>query len=503
MLLLGHARRPHLWTSGRAVLSVLAAVVVAVSGTSPAAAIPSTQGVARRSDAAAALDIGRIDRYLRHEMRRHGLPGLAVGIVEGDHVVHTAAFGEGISPETPVVLASVSKPMTATAVLQLVDAGRVALDDPVQKYVPDFRVSDLAASARITVRQLLNHTSGIPTSACEIEADTIEAYVRHLRRTSLDRGVGTKYEYCSGNYTVLGLLVQRVSGMSFARYMDEAVFRPLEMKHSFAAVSPARRAGLAHGHQWLLGFKVADEYYNASDVPGGYVIASAQDMTHFLIAHLNDGRYGTTSVLSAGGVAASHAPSVAVGSAGSYGLGWMLGNQGGTPAVYHYGTNYDVETFVVLEPQVHRGAVLLVSGQSLFAATAIRNVETGLARLLAGEAPPPAATNVHAVYALLDAVLLLALIAVVVPLARLRRWARRPAASSHRRRGWTRAGAETVLGVFLIGGLRFVFVQIGANWFEMFRALPDFTTAIAVLSALLMATGVTRALTLLAIRPPA
>src|SRR5690349_10035693 len=95
-----------------------------------------------------APDVAKIDAFVREQVRRHGLPGVALGLVEGDRIIHLQGFGKAdqtgraVTPQIPFDLASVSKPLTALAIMQLVDAGKVALDAPVQRYVPDFQLAD-------------------------------------------------------------------------------------------------------------------------------------------------------------------------------------------------------------------------------------------------------------------------------------------------------------------------------------------------------------------------
>jgi CubicO group peptidase (beta-lactamase class C family) len=116
-------------------------------------------------------DFAAIDDYIEQEMREQRIPGLALGITQGNQVVHLKGFGmadpsgRAVTPQTPFLIFSSSKSFAALAIMQLVEAGRVALDAPVQRYLPWFQVTDPAASAQITVRQLLNHTSGLPESA--------------------------------------------------------------------------------------------------------------------------------------------------------------------------------------------------------------------------------------------------------------------------------------------------------------------------------------------------
>ena len=147
---------------------------------------------------AGAPDIASIDTYVSTQMQANHIPGVALGLVHNDQVVHLRGFGEAnqsgraVTPHTPFILASVSKSFTALAIMQLVEAGKIELDAPVQRYLPWFRVADPVASARITVRHLLSHTSGLPASACETDqvTMTLEQFVRSLATVVLDRPVG-------------------------------------------------------------------------------------------------------------------------------------------------------------------------------------------------------------------------------------------------------------------------------------------------------------------------
>src|SRR3989442_429015 len=200
-------------------------------------------------------DPAQIDAYISAQMQADHIPGVALGLVHNDQIVHLRGFGSAdqsgraVTPQTPFILASASKSFTALAIMQLVESGKVKLDAPVQRYLPWFRVADPLASARITLRHLLYHTSGLPASACSTDqvTMTLEQFVRSLGTVVLDQPVGSRYEYCSANYDVLGLIVQTVSGQSYATYVQQHIFAPLQMHDSFASEQEARRDGLAHG----------------------------------------------------------------------------------------------------------------------------------------------------------------------------------------------------------------------------------------------------------------
>ena len=232
---------------------LLAGCVVAATASVPASAQPDP-------------DLASIDAYIEKEMREVHIPGLALGIVHNDELVHLRGFGnagEGrpVTPQTPFILASASKSFTALAVMQLVESGRVDLDAPVQRYLPDFRVKDEAASAQITVRHLLHHTSGLPEETAygsmlstDIGDEALSDRVGELGEVELRHGVGSVFEYTDANYDMLGLLVQTVSGQSFESYIAENIFEPLDMRHSYTDQSDARLDGLATGHRSWFGY---------------------------------------------------------------------------------------------------------------------------------------------------------------------------------------------------------------------------------------------------------
>ena len=458
--------------------------------------------------ATAAPDIARVDAFVREQVERHGLPGLALVLVDGDRVVHMAGYGKAdqtgraVAPQTPFVLASASKPITALAVMQLVESGAVDLDAPVQRYLPSFRVADPVASRQITVRHLLQHTSGIPEQGCQnsrLGAATLEQFVAALQTIELDAPPGARHIYCSGNYNVLGRVIEVVSGQSYASYVDQHIFAPLRMRHSFTSEQAARRDGLAQGYHWLFGAAVPADYpYDAPQAPSGFLITSAEDLAHFLIAQLNGGRFGSANVLSPQGMAAMQAPGVAIGESGeTYGLGWRTGSLGGVPAVFHAGDHPNAHTFVFVEPQARRGAVLLTNSQTMLAQFGVyKQIEHGVARLLAGQEPTPASTSLPRLYLIVDAVLGGSLALALWPLLRIRRWERHLRQAAGRPRRWRlglRLGWEFGAPLILLAGGRLLLHMLGAqSWAEGFLLFPDVGAWLWTISLVMALTGITR-----------
>jgi CubicO group peptidase (beta-lactamase class C family) len=231
-----------------------------------------------------------IDAYVEGQMRRLNMPGVSLAIVEGDKIVHLRGFGrarpggEAPTPQTPFAVGSLTKSFTALAVMQLVEAGKIELDAPVQRYLPWFRVADPRASAQMTVRHLLNQTSGLPTSSGEIPLADLddspgatERQARALSTLVLARPVGSAFEYSNSNYRLLGLIIEAASGESYADYIQEHIFTPLGMSHTTTSQATARQNGLAVGHQYwfAIPFAAPNMPIPRGALAGGGLISSA------------------------------------------------------------------------------------------------------------------------------------------------------------------------------------------------------------------------------------
>jgi CubicO group peptidase (beta-lactamase class C family) len=265
--------------------------------------------------------IHAIDTYITSQMQRLHIPGIALGIVHKDQIIYAHGYGVAgptgrpMTAHTPFVLASISKSFTALAVMQEVAQGKIALDAPVQRYIPWFHVATPGASSRITIRNLLTHTSGFSPYLGGIHpaapGESIEKFVRAMRTTTLTAPVGTKFQYSNANYAVLGLVVQMVSGEPYGVYIQQQIFAPLQMHESFTSQAAALKHGLTTGYQTFFGAVLpVNAPYHLDIQPAGYLISSAADMTHYLIAQMKGGRYGATSILSQVGMEHMHAPEV-------------------------------------------------------------------------------------------------------------------------------------------------------------------------------------------------
>src|SRR5918997_356730 len=407
-----------------------------------------------------------IDAYIEKEMREVRIPGLALGIVHNDEVVHLRGFGEAdpagraVTAQTPFILASASKSFTALAVIQLVESGKIDLDAPVRRYLPDFRVADELASAQIPVRHLLHHTSGLPEDSSfgamlshDIRDEALSDRVRALADVRLSHGVGAEFEYTDPNYDVLGLVVQTVSGQSYESYIADRIFAPLGMEHSYTDEPDARRNGLATGHRSWFGYpRPFEAPYSRAAMPAPAV------------------REGTRDIF--------------------YGMGWESRSINGVPVVCHDGTNPNFYADMVLDLNNRWGVVILTNFDSLnLNGGRLQNLSSGVISLLHGKEPPQVASPHHPLLApamLLAAVgTVVMLVGIVRTVLLLRRWRIRP--ESRPRGPWAlalRVGLPFVTNVGWGLALLLVFPKLTYPLQPTMLLVPD-------LGYLILASGLT------------
>lgn len=348
-----------------------------------------------------------IEGYLEAQMRRLSIPGCALAIVEGDRIVHQRGFGrarpggEAPTPQTPFVLGSTTKSITALAVMQLVESNIVDLDAPVQNYLPWFRVADAEASAQMKVRHLLNQTSGLPgipgmVNLANLDDDpgAAERQARALATLKLSNPVGAKFEYSNLNYNLLGLIIEAASGETYEDYIQQHIFAPLEMSCSYTSLAEAKANGLAVGHRYWFAqpIPVHDLPLPRGSLPSGQLISCAEDMAHYLIAHLNGGCYKGEQILSSEsmdemhrGVAEQRVMDQLI---ASYGMGWFATRIEGIEVVSHGGNVPDFSSYMAILPEQGKGVVLLVNADHYGLPIILPEVGDGLAALLAGLQPP-------------------------------------------------------------------------------------------------------------------
>jgi CubicO group peptidase (beta-lactamase class C family) len=320
--------------------------------------------------------------------------------------------------------------------MQLVESGKIKLDAPVQLYLPWFRIADSKASAQITVRHLLNQTSGLPLSCGRIplvdfenKPGACEHHARAIATLKLTRPVGSAFEYCNMNYNLLGLIIEAASGESYEAYVQNHIFVPLGMKHSYTSQSLAKENGLAVGNRYWFAspFSIPDMPIAQASFPSAYLITSSEDLAHYLIAYLNKGRYGNIQILSPAGIDKLHHPAVLANmggiSMGQYGMGWFIQEIDHTKIVWHNGLIPGFISYIALLPEQKKGLVLLINAEHLLMSPVITEIGMSVATWLAVGQPTP--TRLGFMPWLLRGLLIIPLLQIISVAATLRliyRW---------------------------------------------------------------------------------
>ena len=238
--------------------TVLTLAVALAPQVARAQALPDEQRMARLATAFPA-----IDSVMRAFRERAHVPGIAYGIIVDGRLVHVGTAGlREVASQSPVDsstvfrIASMTKSFTAAAILQLRDAGRLSLDDPAEKYVPElarlhYPTSD---SPKITIRHLLSHSAGFPEDnpwGDQQLADTDDEMAAMMRAgIPFSTAPGTAYEYSNYGFAILGRVVANVSGMPYDRYVRERILRPAGMTSTTLQAAEVPAARLAHGYRW-------------------------------------------------------------------------------------------------------------------------------------------------------------------------------------------------------------------------------------------------------------
>ncbi len=329
-------------------------------------------------------DLGAIDRYVRAEMQLNQIPGLSLSVVRGEDVLFTRAYGvaslatgAAMTPDTPVELASLSKPFTALAIAQLEKDGKLELDVPVSAYLSEFD-----AEHGLTVRHLVEHTSGLrrkddfqaPCCGKPGEHD-LKLAVTRLRAVDPHPPRGPGFRYANSNYVLLAAIIERVSGESFPAYMERRVFGPLGMNRTTLDRRKALAWGLAEGHerQWgrMRPSRIWTGWYGAS-----LVKSTANDMARYMAALVG----GTAGSL--GLPPPEQKP---------YAVGWFIRRNPERPGgvfLEHTGSTWGCNTAAVIALDSRLAVVVLINAGARRAGVIARGV---LARTAGLPGPKPGA----------------------------------------------------------------------------------------------------------------
>lgn len=416
-------------------------------------------------------DFDTVSEQLEADARAYHIPGMAVIVVNKDDVLFSGAYGNCGSTDTPFIIGSMSKSFTALSIMQLVEQGRIDLDTPISDYIDvSLYLKNTLDGNRITVRQLLNHTSGLGTYQRFGSAKITDSY--------------GKYEYANVNYGLLGKIIESVSGKSYSDYVEQYIFSPLDMEHSSAAFDDSKADGLITGYRNYFGIPVAGEPDYPDDrswstVPAGYISSCASDMGNYLQMYLNNG----SGIISRDSLDTMFYDNVPQDENNQcfYGMGWVLSNDFNEPVLNHSGLveNYTSNMFIFPESGI--GIAVLVNMNDYFLGN---NLINNIIMHLLGRELTDVSDNVYIKYhTLINLCCLLVTLTAVFPVLFIRRW---------RKKNHTKG--QIVINIFIHAILP-VFLLIlpylaGVPLWVVWYFVKDLFLVLVVSAFLLLGTGI-------------
>lgn len=338
----------------------------------------------------------KIDYYLKLIMTRFEIPGIAIAVTKDSEIIYMNTFGvkdlitkEQLQPEHIFHMASVSKPFVATAVIQLVEQGKMNLDEPLIKYLPYFKLND-DRYQKITIRHMLNHTSGIPDvidyewDKPQYDKGAAERYVRGLKTEKMIAAPGERFHYSNMAYDILGDVIAKVSGKPFEIYMKEQILNPLGMTESSFLLKHIKKELRTSPHIWYLNPAVSDIYpYNRQHAPSGTLNSNVVEMIKWAEVNLNHGKLNGKRIISEASHNLLWQPSVRLSEKTSIGLGWILSEYRGLFTASHSGDDLGYCSDFKLIPEKKIGIIMA----SNYDVTPISHVLDGVVDILLGFEP--------------------------------------------------------------------------------------------------------------------
>jgi len=367
------ATRPSVWRNSRpagahAVQRVLGTAVVAAAALGISACLPAQRGL---SESPASINPDElaafVDSFMAERMAEERIPGAAFVFVQNGRVLLTRGYGlanvveqQRVDPDSTIWrVGSISKVFTATAVMQLVDRGKVDLDTPVETYVRRITIPRTYPDP-VTVRQLLDHTAGFDEIRPGTQAETREAVLPLDRfldgRLVRVRPPGRTIAYSTYGMTLAGDLIEEVSGLPFETFLRRNIWEPLQMGRSSIDVPPAVQGDVALGYEFRGDSLVPQPWEWYHTTPASSVNASVADMGRFLLAHLSPASGSDQRILSDRTLQEMHRQQVTMDPAiPGYALGFNEDYIGDLRVLEHGGNVAGLSSLMVVIPTENAG----------------------------------------------------------------------------------------------------------------------------------------------------
>ena len=324
-----------------------------------------------------------LDNYVSRGMKNWNIPGVALAVVKDGKVVRMKGYGvktldgnDKVDENTLFMIGSNTKAFTGTLMAMLEAEKKLSLNDKVTKWIPSFRLDNKAAGEQAIIRDLLCHRLGFMTFQGDftywtstLTREEVMEKMSHIKAVYPFR---TTWGYTNAGFLTAGQIIPAVTGMSWEEYLRKAIFTPLEMKNTVALGAEFNSTpNHANAHTLQEGRMVRIPIAKLDNLaPAGSIGSSVNDLSHWVIMQLNDGKYMDKQVVPSAAIAQTRKPHSIIGNGGAlyntghfqlYGLGWQLSEYCGRKIIEHDGGVNGFVTHVTLVPEEKLGIVVLTN----------------------------------------------------------------------------------------------------------------------------------------------
>jgi CubicO group peptidase (beta-lactamase class C family) len=319
----------------------------------------------------------RLREAVDETLRAYRLPSISLALVKNDRIVWERAFGHlnvaksvPADPETVYATGSAFKVVVATALLRLVDEGKIALDAPIRESLNGLQIANpYDKETPLTLRHLLSHHSGMSNGAQIVSLWgqttplTLEETLK--KHGNLVTRPGTQFEYSNYGYALCGYLLGKLSNKSVESTLREEILDPLGMTHTAFEPSPAMNENLALPYQSSVEGLTPIGRVRFDVYPGADVYSTPADMARFLILHLNNGKIGGSQIISAKAITEMAQPQFSkAGEKSGAGLGWMIEHTPRRKLLWHNGAIPGFYSQMAIDPDRKVGVVLFTNSHN-------------------------------------------------------------------------------------------------------------------------------------------
>ena len=305
-----------------------------------------------------------LDAFVSQAVERYRLPALSIALVDRDGTVWERHYGKA-TPRSVYRVGSVSKLFTDVAVMKLVEQGKLNLDEPLPKILPDWKMPDPRGNT-FTLRQLMAHRAGLVREPpkgnyFDDQCDSLEETIQSLMKTRLIYAPGTRTKYSNAGIALVGYALEKVAGKPFAPLLKEMLLDPLGMNDSSFAPNEQTRKHLAPAVMWIYpGREFPAPTFELGSYPAGCMYSTVADQGRFVRMLLHKGELDGKRVITARTLEQMWTPQFTKDKEG-FGLGFLIGNLDGKRVVRHGGAIYGFSTDLVAMPEEGLGVVVCSS----------------------------------------------------------------------------------------------------------------------------------------------